>query len=72
MLRCPPRLLHQLTIPVAALCITSCGGPEKKIEEKLAANVLFFANFDDRIPFRSDDKKEGHGRGNGNEQPAPA
>ena len=59
MLRCPPRLLRLITIPVAAVCFISCGGPEKKIEEKLAANVLFFANFDDRSRFEAMTKKKG-------------
>ena len=56
MARYAPRLI---TIPVAALCLSYCGGPEKKIEEKLAANVLFFANFDDRSRFEAFTKKKG-------------
>jgi hypothetical protein len=59
MTRCPPRLLHLIAIPVATLGLTSCGGPEKKIEEKLAANILFFANFDDRSRFEALTKKKG-------------
>ncbi len=59
MSRCSSRLLHLITIPVAVLGFSGCGGPEKKIEEKLAANVLFFANFDDRSRFEALTKKKG-------------
>ncbi len=36
----------RLTIALLALIAVSCGGPEKAIEDKLEANVLFYANFE--------------------------